>query len=112
MEQVSWDDAATFCRKLSELPQERLRRAAYRLPTEAEWEYACRAGTTTRFSFGDNAEAFSMYGRGENSAKGRTQPVARLRPNAWGLYDMHGKLRGAKLIHPVKHPVDKKSQAA
>src|SRR5262245_38422309 len=54
VEQVTWHQAVAFCRKLSELPAEKKARRAYRLPTEAEWEYACRAGTTTQFAFGDS----------------------------------------------------------
>ena len=92
VEMVTWDEASAFCRKLGELPQKRTIRAAYRLPTEAEWEYACRAGTTTRFAFGDNAESLSMQAWWKRTAQGRTQPVGGLRPNAWGLYDMHGNV--------------------
>jgi formylglycine-generating enzyme required for sulfatase activity len=90
VEMVTWDEASEFCRKLGELPQERADFAAYRLPTEAEWEYASRAGTRTRFSFGDNAEALSRYAWWGQTAQKRTQPVGRLRPNAWGVYDMNG----------------------
>ena len=54
VETVSWEDAVEFCRKLSELPAEKAAGNVYRLPTEAEWEYACRAGTTTKYSFGDD----------------------------------------------------------
>lgn len=89
---VSWDDAREFCRRLSE--REGLR---YRLPTEAEWEYACRAGTTTRFSFGDAAERlgeFGWWGRDVREGNAHEEPwtheVGLKRANPWGFYDMHG----------------------
>lgn len=92
VEQVSWEEAVEFCRKLSALPEERNAGRVYRLPTEAEWEYACRAGTTTKFSFGDDEKLFGDYGWfGDNSGK-QTHPVGQKEPNAWGLYDMHGNV--------------------
>ena len=92
VEQVTWHDADRFCRKLSSLPIEHARRRVYRLPTEAEWEYACRAGSTTRFSFGDDEAALGDYAWFEGNSDLRTHPVCRKRPNAWGLYDMHGNV--------------------
>jgi len=88
---VSWDDAQAFCRKLSEKEH-----AEYRLPTDAEWEYACRGGTTTRFSFGDDESQLAdhewsrenSFDLGENHA----QEVGRKKPNPFGLYDMHGNV--------------------
>ena len=92
VETVSWEDAIEFCRRLSEFPNEKRAGRVYRLPTEAEWEYACRAGTDTAYSFGDSSEELSEHAwLGENS-EDRSHPVALKRPNAWGLYDMHGNI--------------------
>ncbi len=65
----------------------------YRLPTEAEWEYACRAGTDTAFSFGNNPEEFGDYGWCYTNADDKYQPVGQKKSNPWGLYDMHGNVR-------------------
>ena len=68
--------------------------AAYRLPSEAEWEYACRAGTRTRYSYGEDhtAEDLEFYGWYAGNAMARTHDVAQKYPNPWGLYDMHGNV--------------------
>jgi formylglycine-generating enzyme required for sulfatase activity len=115
VERVSWNDAQAFCEKLSQITGK-----TYRLPTEAEWEYACRAGTTTRFYFGDDASELGDYGwYVDNSGKqvidtdrilqevggdlhkylerliansNQTHPVGQKKPNAWGLYDMSGNV--------------------
>jgi len=79
---VSWNDADTLCKWLS-----RQEGKTYRLPTEAEWEYACRAGTSTAYSFGDDRAELAEYAWFDQS---ETHPVGRKKPNAWGLYDMHG----------------------
>jgi formylglycine-generating enzyme required for sulfatase activity len=92
VEQVSWEHASAFCRKLAELPQEQAAHAGYRLPTEAEWEYACRAGTTTRWYSGNDEAALKEHAWFKANAEGTTHPVGRKRPNAWGLYDMHGNV--------------------
>ena len=87
VERVSWEDAAMFCEELSKHSS-----YDYRLPTEAEWEYACRACTTTRFCFGDNDEELAAFAWYIVNAPTETHPVGQKRANAWGLYDMHGNL--------------------
>jgi formylglycine-generating enzyme len=95
VEEVSWDDSQEFLRKLSERDGH-----PHRLPTEAEWEYACRAGTTTPFCFGDtistdqaNYDGRFPYGKGEKGVyRGRTTVVNRFSSNAWGLHDMQGNV--------------------
>lgn len=84
---VSWEDIQTFIQKLNAAAEDEM----FRLPTEAEWEYACRAGTSTRWSFGDNEgklEEYAWY----NWNQGGAAEVGTKRPNPWGLYDMHGKV--------------------
>jgi formylglycine-generating enzyme required for sulfatase activity len=92
VDQVSWEDAMAFCARLNELGRRQLGDAAYQLPTEAQWEYACRAGSQTRFSFGDDDRVLGYYGWFSRNSKGRTQPVGQKRANAWSLFDMHGNL--------------------
>jgi formylglycine-generating enzyme required for sulfatase activity len=100
VENVTWDQAVEFCRRLSELAEEKAAGRVYRLPTEAEWEYACRAGTTTAFSFGSalsadqaNFDGTFPYGdapRGLYAEK--TTPVGSYPANNFGLHDMHGNV--------------------
>lgn len=92
VEQVSREDALQFCLKLSALPAERAAGRTYRLPTAAEWEYACRAGTSTAYSFGDDQSLLKDYGWFKMNSEGRSQAVGTKKPNAWGLYDMHGNV--------------------
>jgi formylglycine-generating enzyme required for sulfatase activity len=101
VENVTWEEAVEFCRKLSELPAEKAAGRRYRLPTEAEWEYACRAGTTTHFHCGDSLASTQACFDGTAPFGGapagpfrkRTVPTGSFAPNAWGLYDMHGNVR-------------------
>jgi len=87
VETVSWNDASEFCRRLSARTGQEVR-----LPAEAEWEYACRAGSRTRFCFGDSDSQLGEYAwYGGNSGR-KTHPVGQKRPNPWGLYDMHGNV--------------------
>ncbi len=95
VEMLSFADAEDFCRKTTELmqaakliqPKDRIR-----LPSEAEWEYACRAGTATVFSFGDDLAKLNDYAWHTGNAAGNDPPVGAKKPNAWGLYDIHGYL--------------------
>jgi formylglycine-generating enzyme required for sulfatase activity len=92
VEGVHWNDAVEFCQKLSDLSAEKNAGYVYRLPTEAEWEYACRAGTTTGYSFGDSGSKLGDYAWYNRNVEGTTHPVGGKKPNAWGLYDMHGNV--------------------
>ena len=93
VEMVSWNDAVAFCKKLTEMEKKAGRvpeGMAYQLPAEAQWEYACRAGTTTVYSWGDsisskNASFQRNYDEG-------TTPVGKYPPNPWGFHDMHGNV--------------------
>ncbi|MDT8304112.1 MAG: SUMF1/EgtB/PvdO family nonheme iron enzyme [Sedimentisphaerales bacterium] len=85
---ITWHNAMTFCRWLSKKTGKK-----YHLPTEAEWEYACRAGTTTAYSFGDDPKKLGDFGWYEDTADSETNPVGKKKPNAWGLYDMSGNVR-------------------
>lgn len=102
VEHVSWDECQEFCRRLSGALKMNLR-----LPTEAQWEYACRAGTTTLFYWGDDGDVLWQYGnycdlsntdnkswqdRNHNDGHDKTAPVRSYKPNAWGLYDMSGNV--------------------
>jgi formylglycine-generating enzyme required for sulfatase activity len=95
MVEVSWPGAVAFCDWLTERERAAGRLPEgyeYSLPREAEWEYAARAGTTTRYSFGNNDSDLAASGWYSGNAGGRTHGVGQKRPNAWGLYDMHGNV--------------------
>jgi len=103
VEQVRWSDAVRFCNKRSELEglqpcydlstwKCNFEANGYRLPTEAEWEYACRAGTQTTYFFGDTPAKLGEYAWYEKNAGGHPRPVGQKQPNPWGLYDMTGNL--------------------
>jgi formylglycine-generating enzyme len=100
VEEVVWADAVSFCTKLSALPDEKKAGRTYRLPTEAKWEYACRAGTTTAYTVGEglsskqaNFNGSFPGGKAEKGPQlGKPARVGSYEPNAWGLYDMHGNV--------------------
>jgi formylglycine-generating enzyme required for sulfatase activity len=87
VERVSWDEAQEFCRKVSDKTAQ-----SVQLPTEAEWEYACRAGTRTTYSTGDSVSDLDRAAWYRANSGGRTHPVGQKAPNVWGLYDMHGNV--------------------
>ena len=87
VESVTWDECQNFISKLNEkLPGQ------FRLPTSAEWEYACRAGSRGDYCYGDGKDRLGMYAWYVNISDNKTHPVGQKQPNAWGLYDMHGNV--------------------
>ena len=87
VEQVSWEDSQEFIKRLNAITK-----GAYRLPTEAEWEYACRAGSTGTYCFGDSEALLGEYAWYSANSGSQTQPVGKKKANAWGLHDMHGNV--------------------
>jgi formylglycine-generating enzyme required for sulfatase activity len=90
VETVSWDDCQEFLVKLN--GKFGTGREEFQLPTEAQWEYACRAGSTTRYYFGNETLGLSEYAWYRGNSGWKTQPVGENKPNAWGLYDTHGNV--------------------
>ncbi len=101
---ITWHNAMTFCRWLSKKTGKK-----YHLPTEAEWEYACRAGTTNVFGFGDDPEKLAVFAWFEDTADSETNAVGKKKPNAWGLYDMLGNVR--EWVHDFYGPTAYKEAA-
>jgi formylglycine-generating enzyme required for sulfatase activity len=103
VDRIQWIDAVTFCNRLSEREGRRpcydpntgecdFEADGYRLPTEAEWEYACRAGSSGRYGFGDDPAKLGPHAWFKDNSQGRTHPVGRKAANAWGLFDLHGNV--------------------
>jgi formylglycine-generating enzyme required for sulfatase activity/Tol biopolymer transport system component len=103
VERTQWTDAARFCNRCSEIDgltpcydlqtwQCNFQADGYRLPTEAEWEYACRAGSPAKYCFGDAESELPQYAWLKPHSGGKPQPVGKKRPNRWGLFDMHGNV--------------------
>ena len=98
VETLTWDAAAKFCDRLSHIPDEQIHGRFYRLPTEAEWEYACRGGTTSPFAFGDKITPKEVHyaavgAFGKSGGQARTVDVGTLPENPFGLHDMHGNVQ-------------------
>lgn len=88
VEDVSWNKVQEFIKKLNEIEGNNL----YRLPTEAEWEYAARAGSELAFGFGDQPDNLDDYSWHNGNSNGKTHPVGQKKPNSWGLHDMYGNV--------------------
>ncbi len=88
VESVSWDDVQKFIKKLNEIEGTDM----YRLPSEAEWEYACRAGSSTKYYFSNDELKLGDYAWYDNNSGSKTHPVGQINPNSWRLYDMHGNI--------------------
>ena len=95
VEMVSWDDAQDFLRKLNQRERKARRLPAnwsYRLPTEAEWEYCCRAGANTAYCYGNGTAELEDYAWFDSNSQNKTHAVGQKKPNVWGIYDMHGNV--------------------
>ena len=92
---VNWEDAMEFCKALTDREKSVNRmpdKWGFNLPTEAQWEYACRADTTTVFNFGNEAEELPQYGWFVDNSDGRPKTIGTKKPNAWGIHDLHGNM--------------------
>jgi formylglycine-generating enzyme required for sulfatase activity len=92
VESITWEEARRFCEALSARPIEQQAGRKYRLPTEAEWEYACRAGSQGTYHFGRDAEDLGSYAWYQENAEEQTHPIKQKRPNEWKLHDMYGNV--------------------
>ncbi len=92
VERVAWQDAVQFCERLSAQSEEKRAGRSYRLPTEAEWEYACRAGSKAAYSFGNSEGTLGDHAWYSGNSERKTHAVGQKKANAWGLYDMHGNV--------------------
>jgi formylglycine-generating enzyme required for sulfatase activity len=92
VEQVSWEDCQEFLQKLNAKVVQQLDGKIAGLPTEAEWEYCSRAGSSAKWCFGDDERTLGDYAWVRANSEKRTHPVGQKKPNAWGLYDMHGNV--------------------
>jgi formylglycine-generating enzyme required for sulfatase activity len=89
---IDWNQSQAFMKKLNTQMGLKEDNVGFSLPTAAQWEYACRAGTTTAYCLGDNIATLRAYAWFQDNSGGRTHPVGTRKPNDWGIYDMHGNL--------------------
>jgi formylglycine-generating enzyme required for sulfatase activity len=115
IEGMRWEEAVSFCERLTKLLQSNgqlSEKQSILLPMEFEWEYACRAGTLTRWFFGENSERLAEYAWYASNSDGHTHPVGQKRANPWGLYDLYGNVEEWCLDGFVAYRENSASQAA